>query len=343
MNIPFAPVWLWPLGIGLVVGAILWRRWQKIQRRASQAESAEKRPQGWKGSASLAWLTLVLGLVVTYTLWRYSAPCVHGRVLDARTGKPVAGALIIRELFRPGRFQLTEGFSATMEAGSRVKVVTDAQGRFHLPGWVSLLPIGFKGFGGMSWVVFQPGLMPYRECLMEGFHAGLGCGPFGVFRTPDPWAKIEMRRRIGSIRVEVRLFPSTVNGIEWAAKTWSERDPTTGQRVLKHFPEDVDPWGEYFQRLNLLVQDDEIPVEDFVKEAVAYAEHAVLNDAVARNVDQVLFSLGEEDARRKGLALALARIVVRYCDANPNSPYCQRIARPMVRLRRFVSQPVGAQ
>ena len=38
MNVPFPPLLLWPVVIGMVVGGILWRLWPQPRQRASPPE-----------------------------------------------------------------------------------------------------------------------------------------------------------------------------------------------------------------------------------------------------------------------------------------------------------------
>lgn len=271
MNIPFSPLWLWPIVIGLAVVCVRWRRWQKAEwANHRQAGKAGYRT-GWKNVRGLPVLVAMGTVFIAYALARYSVPPVHGRLVDAKTGKPIAGATVSRRLFRPGGFQLTEGFSSAGEPFSLRTVTTDVDGRYRLPGWVSLIPVGFSGFSGMGWMVYRPGYMPERGCLTEGFHGGLGCGPFNEFRDPEPWAKLTVDRRIGSVRIDASLFPPITEGIDWpGGPTWTQWESPDRPNVVKHFPEDVDPWGEYFRRLNVLSQYNWLPVEEFVKEAVGY-------------------------------------------------------------------------
>ncbi len=114
MNLPFSPIWLWPLVVGMVVGAVLWRR---LQNRAI----LEAPPQDWpkhapKGFAHHRIVPVLLGLaglIGAYSLWRFSAPCVYGTVLDAATGQPVAGALVMRTISRMGPPSLAESGTVT--------------------------------------------------------------------------------------------------------------------------------------------------------------------------------------------------------------------------------------
>ena len=80
MNVPFPPLLLWPVVIGMVVGGILWRRWQVRAFRAAPAEDWPKHaPGGWKHSRIYPLLLAIAGVIGAYSLWRFSAPCVYGR------------------------------------------------------------------------------------------------------------------------------------------------------------------------------------------------------------------------------------------------------------------------
>ena len=335
MNVPFPPLLLWPVVIGIIVGAILWRRWQVRAFRAAPAEDWPKHaPKGWKHSRAYPWLLVIATVIGAYSLWRFSAPCVYGRVVDATTGKPVAGALVMRTISRKGPPSLAESGSITAEPFSFYQFRTGKSGRFFLPGWVSLMPIGIAGTSGMTWVVYHPGLMPGRGCVSEGFPFPQGCGGEGSFSSPDPWVLDTPERHVGSIHLEVRLYPPTLEGVIFRAYTG------TGKVVPVETPANADPWGEYFRRLNVLTQSQYLKKDEFVQEAVGYAENRPLTEGMMLEIGSLVPS-GPCDTPycRDPRIRKLARAVVEYCDRTLDSEYCRpRRSQMIQRLREWLEK-----
>jgi hypothetical protein len=242
----------------------------------------------------------VLGIVGAYALWRFSAPSLYGVVLDAATGRPIPGAMVARKVFREAQVSLTESPGIFAELGSRVETRTDARGRFHLAGYVSLLPIGIQGESGMAWTVFASEYMIAGGCEVKGFPAADGCGAEGGFEHPDSWAAVSSRRQFGAIRLEIRLRPP---------------EPGPG-----------DPWGEYFRRLTILTQFRYIAVDRFVKETKRYAAAHELSASIYDDIYQIQQSLGglEESGRynQPEQALILLEIQERYCREHSGDRRC---------------------
>jgi hypothetical protein len=239
-------------------------------------------------------LLALAGLAGGYTLWRFSAPSLHGVVLDAATGQPIAGAMVARKVFRAAQVSLTESTGVFTEPRSLVETQTDSTGRFRLPGFVSLVPIGILGESGMAWKVFSQEHMVAGGCESEGFPAAYGCGAESPFYYTYPWDTATSRRRFGSIRLEVRVSPPP--------------------------PGSTDFWGEYFRRLNLLAQDRYITLGRFAEEAVRYLGWHPLSermvDPFAELADRLPYGR-EYDV--------VARAVVEYCNATPTSVACHHV------------------
>jgi hypothetical protein len=317
MNVPFSPLWLWPVVIGMVVGAILWQRWQVRAFRAAPAEDWPKHaPKGWKNVRILPWFLAIAGVIGAYSLWRFSAPSVHGIVLNAATGQGIRGAMVARKVFRSAQTSLTEGPGVFTEPWSRVQTHTDSRGRFFLPGYISLFPVGIRGECGMAWKVFAPGYMIAGGCEQKGFPTPDGCGPDGVLSFPDPWITTDSQRRLGSIRLQVRLSrPSAGPG---------------------------DPWGEYFRRLNVLTQFRYLKREDFMREAVAYVERGLpLSDGIAfQFLELVGAPIIERPIPRDHdrSVLRLRKAILDYCDRASTSDFCRRSAVGVGYIREFFSR-----
>jgi hypothetical protein len=225
---------------------------------------------------------------------------MHGVVLDAATGQGIPNTLVARKVFRSAQVSLTESPGVFTELGSRVKTRTDSRGRFRLPGYVSLLPLGIQGESGMAWKVFASAYMIAGGCESKGFPAGDGCGAEAGFSVPDAWVTSSVTRRFGRIRLEVRLraLPAT----------------------------DGNAWGEYFRRLNLLVQYRYVTIEGFVDEAKLYADSHELTTSIYDDIYQIQQSLGglEESGKynRPQQALILLGIQEGYCQRHSGERRC---------------------
>jgi hypothetical protein len=323
MNVPFPPVLLWPVVIGMVVGALSWRRWQKRATAAGPSEELSKNaPKGWRLFGLFPWMLAIVGVVGAYSLWRFSAPSLYGVVLDGATGQGIPNALVARKVFRSAQVSLTESPGIFTELWSRVETRTDPRGRFRLPGYISLLPLGIQGESGMAWNVFASGYMIAGGCEFKGFKSGDGCGAEGGFSYPDAWATTSVKRRFGRIGLEVRLraLPAT----------------------------DGNAWGEYFRRLNLLVQYRYIKKDELVQQAVGYARRSSpLNDEIAV---QFLELVGAPILERPiphdrdPQVLFLRKAIVNYCDQAPESDFCRRYAVGLGYIRQyFLQKDFGAR
>jgi len=199
---------------------------------------------------------------------RTDVPEFRGVVLDARTGAPIAGATVIRKFYKPAPSGLVDTSAPDPIRESRLEVTTDSEGRFAFP------PFSAPEISGMAWLVFTPGFMTASGCYGEESWAFGGCSGFGPFMSPDPWRKVTVTRDDKALTFEIRLFPPITEGIEWPlGKEWTEYNPDTRKRdLVKHFPEDVDPWGEYFRRLNSLSREGWLPEDTVIIEAEKFVE-----------------------------------------------------------------------
>jgi hypothetical protein len=342
MNVPFPPVLLWPVPIGLIIGGIYWararrRRWHdraREWREMAHGTDAEDKPPKLS-LQPLWWLMILLGLVWGYWLARYSLPPLRGIVIDARTGTPVSGATVIRYCFRTGPFSIADTHGPVGVPGSYVRTVTDARGRFILPGAV------VRSLTGMGWIVFKPGLMPGTGCYTTSSMQPSGCAGFGASWHPDPWVKTTVQASVLKVNIEFDLFPPAIQGAP------REGFHSTG-KFLAAKPPDVysdgrpfvvDAWGEYFRRLNVLTNEKFLDRELFVAEAASYVETHQLTEGAATQIGQLLPS-GPCDSPycRDPHIHRLARAVVNFCDHDPTSNYCQpRMAHMILRLREWLS------
>jgi hypothetical protein len=241
---------------------------------------------------------------------------MHGAVLDAATGQGIPNALVARKVFRSAQVSLTESPGIFTELGSRVETRTDSRGRFRLPGYVSLLPFGIQGESGMTWNVFASGYMIAGGCEFRGFPAGDGCGAEGGFSHPDPWATSGVKGRFGRITLEV------------------------GLRALPAI--DGNAWGEYFRRLNLLVQYRYVKKDELIQQAVGYVSRSrpVSDEIALQFLELVSAPIPERPIPhdRDPQVLLLRKAIVDYCDQTPESDFCRRYAVGLGYIRQFFLQ-----
>ena len=310
MNIPFSPVWLWPLPVLLVVAAWLrqwWlrTRWMRLRERVeregigglteSECRLARKR---WPLSRS--WVLLVPALIVAMDIHYFSVPAMEGRVLDLASGEPLAGVTVRRTMTRVGRYYLAE-VPSSKQVGPEAEHVTGADGRFEFPRWVALWPSGFKGMSGVQWLAYGPGLMPDKGCI-------------------DPIREPFMASTVGCVHVGFLVHDP------WAARRWRYIDGTLDLEVKMTRPSDQAGWEETFRRMTILTRGAVLPVERFVELALGYAETNVITEVIADKINSVEGELG---GLRGGVpwqrpaALRLFHIVRDYCAENP-TPFCSR-------------------
>jgi len=295
----------------------------RLRRRMLSTFRARHHPCRFMGSSLLlpAMALLTVGCA-------RSLPVVQGKVLDARTGQPIAGALVERRLFEKGPPDLVDSRTGTYVPESFTKVTTDDQGRFVLPA------ARVRALSGMAWFVYKPGWMPGFGCYQEEGWSSGSCGGSEAI-VLDPYVKSNFVRQPDRIEMEVRVFPPTLEGV-----TLLTFDPRLGKFVPRSPDSGDDPWANYFQRLNAAVQQRYLTVDEFVKEAAAYAEKHPLTEGSLFAIGSLVPS-GPCDTPycRDPRIRKLTRAVVDYCDRTPDSEYCRpRLAQMIQRLREWLEK-----
>lgn len=114
-----------------------------------------------------------------------SAAPIDSQVVDASTGKPIEGAVVVAYWqLKPGSFT---GDGLPCGAANVEEAVTDSEGRFHLPGWGPIMPAcnGSMNEGDPEMYVFK-----------TGYHFGRfdnGVSTTNVVRTGSIWANRQMK------------------------------------------------------------------------------------------------------------------------------------------------------
>ena len=316
--------------------------------KANQPDSRDKETAkkiGWGlfavfGSGLALWLILptvaVLLIVVAITTRscvrsciapQVSIPPIHGRVIDAATGQGLQGARVMRIFYHEAEVDF-ESRSPYPMKDTLASETTDASGRFTLPGTETVSGKGVRGLSGMAWVVWKPGWMPAFDCYFEDTWAPDGCRPFRGMQDLDPWVETSFQSGGGEFRMEVRIFPPTQPGIKRKEHDAAGRVVLSDRVYLgpNGKPEPPDPWVQYFSRINRLVRDSFIPVDDLVNEAVAYAKTHDLNWSVLTQFALARGSLGfkKDDGSyyKPEQALRLLQIEEQYCQGHPEDTQC---------------------
>jgi len=243
-----------------------------------------------------------------------SLPVVQGKVLDARTGQPIASALVERRLFEKGPPDLVDSRTGDFVRGSFVKVTTDDQGRFELPA------ARVRALSGMAWFVYKPGWMPGFGCYQEEGWSSGSCGGSPAI-VPDPYVKSSFVRHPDHIEMEVRVFLPTLEGV-----TLLTFDAKVGKFVPRPPDAGDDPWASYFGRLNTAVQDRYLDAEEFAEEATRYAKSHDLTPSIYNQIYQVQQSLGgvkeTGEYNRPDLGLTLLNIQEESCKRHTGERPC---------------------
>lgn len=116
-----------------------------------------------------------------------SAAPINSQVVDAETGKPIAGAVVVAGwMLRPG--SLT-GDSLPCGTANVEEAVTGKDGRFHLPGWgPKWPPCGGTMTGG------EPMIFVYKSGYYYGrFFNGDPSDVSITFRTSSTWGNRQMK------------------------------------------------------------------------------------------------------------------------------------------------------
>jgi hypothetical protein len=261
-------------------------------------------------------LWLLVPLVLTVGCIR-TLPPVQGTVLDARTGHPLEGVIVERQLFEKGPLDLAESHTGEMVPGGNLKVTTDENGRFVLP------EAHVRSLSGMAWFVYKPGWMPGFGCYQEPGWSDGSCGGFPEI-VPDPYVRSSLTRHSDRVEMKVELFPPSLEGV-----TLLMFDPSVGKFVPRPPNANDDPWGSYFSRLNQATQFRYLAPEIFADEATEYARDHHLTLAIYTQIYQVQQSLGglQENGRykRPDIALHLLDLQQEFCKQDPAERGCSQV------------------
>ena len=250
--------------------------------------------------------------------WRHM-PETHGQIMDAQTGKPIAGAWVGRQLYGPPPFDLVDTRTERPIKGGWAETRCDADGRFVLPAMRA------RGMVAMAWTIWAPGYMPGAGCYRrKGWFQG-SCSGHGDFRFPaDPWVLTTFTNTAGHVQMDTRLFPPTLEGV-----TFLRWDVTyTHLERYSPKPGEEDPWGEYFRRLTSIP--GWLPDRSPIDEVVAYLRSGGKVTAVMLSA---LADFSDHQLNKEERCLIL-RAMEGFCHANPKTKECG-FALAVVSIRQY--------
>ncbi len=240
-------------------------------------------------------------------------PEIRGRVVDARTGAPIAGAFISRRLFGSTPINFVDSSKALLVKGGDLRTRSRADGSFVLTAFSA------SDVVGMDWAVFASGYMSYSAVNCKARWSSDGCTGFELLGC-DPWGSAAFTRSGDHLELAVRLTPPTLEGITFQRHDWK------ANRFVpyKPDPKEFDPWGEYFRRLSRLTQERWLPITQLLDEVLRYIARQEITDEMVGTLAELAQTINRQV--RSDLVderCTVLRTVIEYCSAHPALKTCQ--------------------
>ncbi|MCP4902117.1 MAG: carboxypeptidase regulatory-like domain-containing protein [bacterium] len=274
-------------------------------------------------------VVLIILLLVSCVGW---APSLEGTIIDAHSGAPLADVQVVRWVHRPPPFRFGDTTTEQPIGGSRRTDKTDVEGRFRIGGGLYLRPTETV----LS--VFKASWMPIQYCvnvktIVGSFSQESTCATWGT-RGDDPWRDVQ---RTSSGLVEAVTIRLQAPDSEEVAN--QPMEPVYELMQL-------DPWLEYFVRLDVLVSRELVQADVFVDEVVGYLSRPnALTESILRRIEsRVLPYVNCADPSQRDPSYNDPRIraavanVVQFCRANPDVDYCQQRLEYIGGLEECLSQ-----
>jgi len=262
-----------------------------------------------------SWLAAVPTVMVLPALFAMSSGCcqnnirriptIRGRVVEAKTNRPIAGARLARWFEREDGCLAPGGSDVHSVPDSFLAVTSGQDGSFEWPAWTSLA----SPIQTMRWYIYHPDWVAGDGWFNQP-QRGLAGYAFGT-SSAEPWVHLDSHPAGSHLEVTVTMEP---------------KDSTIA-------------WEAHFQRLEILTRYGRLDIDYFVNEAVAYVEKGVpLSDAtVSRFLELVGAPILEHpvprDQDRK--VLRLRKAILDYCERVPSSEFCHEYAVGVGHIRKF--------
>ncbi len=160
----------------------------RVHRATSRINEAAVRRQAWKSTA----LALVFTTGSAFAVVPES-PEIRGQVVDADSGRPIAGAIVIANIGGDGGSLFGHGHHRQLYCTA---VRTDYEGRFRIPQWTwsGRRSMSLDRFGA-NLIAYHPDYTFYRPDGLASVHQAIYQVPFvGTPLKPMSEATITMRR-----------------------------------------------------------------------------------------------------------------------------------------------------
>jgi hypothetical protein len=219
-----------------------------------------ERVRVWLSKAIALWLLPVF--VVTSSCCSqneiHKIPAIRGRVVEAKTNKPIAGARLVRWFEREDGCLAPGGSDVHRVAGSLLSVTSGEDGSFEWPAWTGLL----KPIRSMNWYVYHLGWVAQDGWVTQP-RSGL-TGYFVGVNGSEPWVHLTSGPVDSHLEVTIAMEPT---------------DSTPS-------------WEADFQRLTVLTRYGVFDVEHFLNEAVSCTEQGKVSEQILGEISEIGGSLG---------------------------------------------------
>jgi len=247
-----------------------------------------------------SWLAAVTTVVFLPALFAMSSGCcqnnirriptIRGRVVEAKTNRPIAGARLARWFEREDGCLSPGGSDVHSVAGSFLVVTTGKDGSFEWPAWTRLT----SPIKTMRWYIYHPdwvagdGWLNHPRSGLDGYYFGIS----GV----EPWLHLNSQPAGSHLEVTVTMEP---------------KDSTAA-------------WEAHFQRMLSLTRYGQLDVEYFVTEAVAYANELALTEGMLAPLAELVGKLRPtDDSELEKQRYILLRAISTFCHSQQASIRCQ--------------------
>lgn len=177
---------------------------------------------------------LLLGAGPSEAVWpMYHEPSFDGKVIDIATGKPIEGAVVVA-VYNKRALGASKGQSSSV---INVKeVLTDREGRFHIPSYTTVLALPFTQSDRTTFLIYKPGYASVTLPLKNLF-----TGRTKWEKELSPWDDPVL-----SGKYKIRLFPSGAIGLP-KLETKDER-----LRNMPSLPDKLDHLGRQKKLIRLI-------------------------------------------------------------------------------------------
>jgi hypothetical protein len=167
----------------------------------------------------------------------HEIPAIRGRVVEAKTNRPIVGAHLARWFEQEDGCLAPGGSDVHRVAGSLLVVTSDQSGFFEWPAWASLM----NPIRSMNWYVYQAGWVAEDGWLSHP-RPGLQGYAFSMHRA-EPWVRVDSHPAGSRLAFTITMQPT----------------------------DSAAAWEAHFQTLLSLTRYGDLEIRYFANEAAAYS------------------------------------------------------------------------